>query len=59
SPPGHGNWGATQPVVYRWAYAYSVPGVKEDFVPQNIPPDQVATGDGHEGLADAAVQPAE
>ena len=59
SPPGHGNWGATQPVVYRWAYAYSVPGVKEDFVPQNIPPDQVTADDGHEGLADAAVQPAE
>jgi len=59
SPPGHGNWGATQPVVYRWAYAYGVPGAKEDFVPQNVPPDQVMAGDGHEGLADAAVQPAE
>jgi cytochrome c oxidase subunit 1 len=25
-------------VVYRWAYDYSVPGAKEDFVPQNQPP---------------------
>jgi len=22
-------------VVYRWAYDYSVPGAKEDFIPQN------------------------
>jgi len=41
-PPGHGNWGPTPPVVYRWAYAYSVPGVADDFVPQNLPPSQVA-----------------
>ena len=26
-------------MVYRWAYDYSVPGGKEDFVPQNEPPD--------------------
>jgi cytochrome c oxidase subunit 1 len=25
-------------VVYRWAYDYSVPGAKEDFLPQNQPP---------------------
>jgi cytochrome c oxidase subunit 1 len=24
--------------VYRWAYDYSVPGVEEDFIPQNVPP---------------------
>ncbi|MFT7286904.1 MAG: cytochrome c oxidase subunit 1 [Halieaceae bacterium] len=36
-PPKHGNWGATLPVVYRWAYDYSVPGEEEDFIPQNIP----------------------
>ena len=24
-------------MVYRWAYGYSVPGAKEDFVPQNQP----------------------
>ena len=33
-PPGHGNWGETTPVVYRWAYAYSVPGSERDFIPQ-------------------------
>jgi cytochrome c oxidase subunit 1 len=38
TPPGHGNWGKELPVVYRWAYDYSVPGAKEDFVPQNQPP---------------------
>jgi cytochrome c oxidase subunit 1 len=42
SPPGHGNWGPTLPVVYRWAYDYSVPGADKDFLPQNLPPDQVA-----------------
>ena len=42
-PPGHGNWGAELPVVYRWAYAYSVPGADQDFVPQNMPPSQVAS----------------
>jgi len=39
TPPVHGNWGAALPVVHRWAYAYSVPGAPEDFVPQNAPPD--------------------
>jgi cytochrome c oxidase subunit 1 len=38
TPPGHGNFGKELPVVYRWAYDYSVPGAKEDFVPQNQPP---------------------
>ena len=27
----------TLPVVYRWAYDYSVPGAKQDFLPQNEP----------------------
>ncbi len=40
-PPGHGNFGDKLPVVYRWAYDYGVPGVADDYVPQNIPPDQV------------------
>ena len=38
TPPAHGNWGPEQPVVYRWAYDYSVPGAPEDFIPQNTPP---------------------
>jgi cytochrome c oxidase subunit 1 len=37
TPPPHGNWGKEVPVVYRWAYDYSVPGASEDFVPQNQP----------------------
>ena len=45
TPPPHGNWGAERPVVYRWAYDYSVPGAAEDFVPQNQPgPDPVPPG---------------
>jgi cytochrome c oxidase subunit 1 len=60
TPPGHGNWGPELPVVYRWAYDYSVPGAKYDFIPQNVPPDKVVTEDGREGLPGAAaVQPAE
>ena len=37
TPPAHGNFGKELPVVYRWAYDYSVPGAKEDFIPQNDP----------------------
>ncbi len=38
TPPGHGNFGKELPIVYRWAYAYSVPGAPEDYLPQNSPP---------------------
>jgi cytochrome c oxidase subunit 1 len=38
TPPEHGNFGEHLPVVYRWAYDYSVPGAEEDFIPQNQPP---------------------
>jgi cytochrome c oxidase subunit 1 len=37
TPPRHGNWGKELPIVYRWAYDYSVPGAKDDFIPQNVP----------------------
>jgi cytochrome c oxidase subunit 1 len=40
-PPGHGNFGAELPVVYRWAYDYGVPGAPDDFIAQNDP----GTGD--------------
>ncbi len=40
-PPGHGNWGKKQPLVYRWAYDYAVPGATHDFVPQNMAPKDV------------------
>ncbi len=38
TPPKHGNFGPELPVVYRWAYDYSVPGADKDFIPQNEPP---------------------
>ncbi|MEJ6783345.1 cbb3-type cytochrome c oxidase subunit I [Aminobacter sp. Piv2-1] len=37
TPPPHGNFAKELPVVYRWAYDYSVPGAPEDFIPQNDP----------------------
>ena len=37
TPPKHGNWGESLPVVHRWAYDYSVPGAEQDFIPQNTP----------------------
>ena len=40
-PPGHGNFGKELPVVHRWAYEYSVPGVAQDYVPQDMDPDQI------------------
>ena len=58
-PPRHGNWGPTQPVVYRWAYDYSVPGADQDFLPPNLAPDQVTADNRHKDLPDGAVQPAE
>jgi Heme/copper-type cytochrome/quinol oxidases, subunit 1 len=52
TPPTHGNFGATLPVVYRWAYDYSVPGADTDFIPQNQPPGKKAGG--LEGTLDAS-----
>jgi cytochrome c oxidase subunit 1 len=42
----HGNWGKYLPVVHRWAYDYSKPGAKEDFIPQTVP---LAEGELDEG----------
>src|SRR5919112_1980364 len=47
TPPGHGNFGKELPVVYRWAYDYSVPGAERDFVPQNEPPTPRAPAGAH------------
>ncbi len=44
TPPTHGNFGAELPVVYRWAYDYSVPGAERDFIPQNEPPGPSTAG---------------
>ena len=41
TPPIHGNWGEKLPEVHRWAYDYSVPNVKEDFIPQTVADDDV------------------
>ena len=41
-PPGHGNFGDRLPVVHRWAYDYSVPGSKEDYIAQTTAPSEVA-----------------
>ena len=41
SPPPADDFGARDPVVYRGAYEFSLPGVAEDFVPQYIAPEQV------------------
>ncbi|GHC27375.1 cytochrome c oxidase subunit I [Aidingimonas halophila] len=38
TPPRHGNFGPTLPLVYRWPYDYSVPGSGDDFIPQNVAP---------------------
>jgi len=37
SPPPHGNWGEHLPTVYHGPYEYSVPGVAEDYAPQDRP----------------------
>ncbi len=40
--PGHGNWKGPIPTVYRWAYEYSPPYLKDaDYVPQHLPPEEV------------------
>lgn len=33
----HGNWPGALPVVHRWPYDYSKPGMEHDFVPQTVP----------------------
>lgn len=41
TPPVHGNWGTKLPVVHRWAYDYSVPGIEQDFVPQTVSAEEL------------------
>ena len=41
TPPRHGNFDEL-PSVYRWAYDYSVPGAEHDFIPQNVPSEELA-----------------
>ena len=42
SPPPHDNFAGKYPSVYRGPYEYSVPGYTEDYIPQNLAPEQVA-----------------
>ena len=49
-PPIHGNFGKELPVVYRWAYDYSVPGAEDDFIPQDVPNEKVKLEDGYTEL---------
>lgn len=46
SPPPHGNF-EVQPVVYRGAYEYSSPEVKEDWLPQDQPLAAGVAARGH------------
>jgi cytochrome c oxidase subunit I len=45
TPPRHGNFGKELPIVYRWAYDYSVPGARLDYIPQNVPPEETLVFD--------------
>ena len=49
-PPIHGNFGKELPVVYRWAYDYSVPGAEDDFIPQDVPNEKVKLAEGYTEL---------
>ena len=53
SPPPHGNF-ASQPVVYRGPYEYSVPGMERDYLPQFEPggPDGEPRSSIHPGGAE-------
>ena len=54
--PGHGNWPGAIPKVYRWAYDYSKPGGKYDYIPQHIPDGDP---DWFEGVPEPVVKPTE
>jgi cytochrome c oxidase subunit 1 len=58
SPPPHGNF-ATQPVVYRGPYEYSVPGMERDYHPQFEPGGPDGEWDAPGGPADSELVPAE
>jgi cytochrome c oxidase subunit I len=45
SPPPFDNFGGHYPSVYRGPYEYSVPGASQDFLPQNLAPEEIAAGD--------------
>jgi len=59
TPPGHGNFGKELPVVHRWAYAFGLPDATEDYVPQNLPPDQLNSDYDNSKLSPDTPQAAE
>ena len=40
----HGNWPGALPVVYRWPYDYSKPGIELDYLPQTVSDDDLTQG---------------
>ncbi|MGC1481003.1 MAG: cbb3-type cytochrome c oxidase subunit I, partial [Chthoniobacterales bacterium] len=46
SPPGHGNFAVT-PTVYNGPYEYSVPGMDQDYLPQNMKAPDTARLESH------------
>jgi cytochrome c oxidase subunit 1 len=42
SPPAIDNFGGHYPSVYRGPYEFSVPGYRQDFIPQDLTPEQAA-----------------
>jgi cytochrome c oxidase subunit 1 len=53
SPPPHGNFGPTLPVVHRWPYDYSVPNAPRDFIPQTVPPTPLPVQGGAAPFSEA------
>src|SRR6202046_1901532 len=42
SPPPIDNFGGHYPSVYRGPYEFSVPGYRQDFIPQDLTPEEAA-----------------
>ncbi|MOA56794.1 Alternative cytochrome c oxidase subunit 1 [compost metagenome] len=53
----HGNWRAQLPVVHRWAYDYSVPGVDQDYVPQTVSREELERMKQRSGAAATGDRP--
>ncbi|MBM3450779.1 MAG: cytochrome c oxidase subunit I [Armatimonadetes bacterium] len=47
TPPPHGNWVGEVPAVHRGAYEYSVPGAKDDYIPQWVTPQKAGVVTEH------------
>ena len=41
TPPKHGNWGESMPVVHRWPYDFAVPEAELDYTLQTTPASEV------------------